>query len=170
MLLSSPTFAQSAISSPVIPEACGPNVEFAVKADRTQHSLALPEAGKALVCFIEEYKVGPGAIFTPTVRLALDGKWVGANRGGSYFSFSAAPGDHHLCASWQSRSAEISSQYSLMGFTAEAGKVYFFKIAPRPGAYEDQGDAWSKDLSPVNADEAKYLISTLPLSLSHPKK
>jgi hypothetical protein len=36
--------------------------------------------------------------------------------------------------------------------------------------YRDLGDAWIKDLERVNADEAKYLISILPLSISRVKK
>lgn len=170
LLLAPSVFAQSSGSSAFVPDACGPaKEEFSVKADKNNHTIGQPETGKALVYFIEEYPLAAGLIH-PTVRLAMDGKWIGANRGGSYFSFSVAPGDHHLCASWQSESADIATQYSLMPLTAEEGKVYFFRIEPRAEAYRGLGEAWSKELEPVNLDEAKYLISTLPLSISRVKK
>lgn len=171
LLLASSVLAQNAASPAFASEACGPaDIEFSVKADKSKHAIGQAEAGKALIYFIEEYHSNAGGFFLPTVRLAMDGKWIGANRGGSYFSFSVEPGNHHLCASWQSPNEDIASQYSLMPFTAEAGKVYFFRIEPRAEAYHDLGDAWSKDLGPVNPDEAKYLISTLPLSISRVKK
>jgi len=57
----------------------------------------------------------------------------------------------------------------LRSFTAESGKVYFFKIAPRVESYQDSGNAWRKDLAPVDYDEANYLIgiSSLAVSNSH---
>jgi len=170
LLLAPMAFAQNAGSKAFVPEACGPiDVEFSVKANKNQHTIGQPETGKALVYFIEEYPLNAGLIH-PTVRLAMDGKWVGANRGGSYFSFSVEPGNHHLCASWQSPSEDIAEQFSVMNFTAEEGKVYFLRIEPRAEAYHDRGEAWSKDLGPVNPDEGKYLINTLPLSISRAKK
>jgi len=37
----------------------------------------------------------------PTTRAGVDGEWVGVAEGFSYFIFSVYPGEHHLCASWQ---------------------------------------------------------------------
>jgi hypothetical protein len=37
-----------------------------------------------------------------TVRIGLDGTWAEASHGKSYFAFSVTPGEHHLCANWQS--------------------------------------------------------------------
>jgi hypothetical protein len=86
------------------------------------------------------------------------------------FFFSVDPGEHHLCANWQSSSSQISKQFSLTSFTAESGKVYFFKVAPRVESYHDLGNAWRKDLAPVDADEANYLIGISSLGVSHSHK
>lgn len=171
LLLAFPAFAQNGPGSSFVPASCGPNeIHFSVKADRSQHSIGQPEPGKALVYVIEEFQNVSGGFIRPTVRVGLDGRWVGANRGSSYLFFSVAPGEHHLCANWQSSSEEISSQYSLTNFTAESGNVYFFKVEPRVESIHDRGDAWSKDLAPVNPDQAKYLIAISPLSVSYLQK
>ena len=34
--------------------------------------------------------------------VGVDGVWVGPTHGDSYLYFAVAPGEHHLCASWQS--------------------------------------------------------------------
>jgi len=62
----------------------------------------------------------------PTTRIGVDGTWVGASHGNSYFSFAVAAGVHHLCASWQSL-AVIGAQDTSAAphFTAEAGQVYY---------------------------------------------
>ncbi len=154
-----------------MPGSCGPGeIQFTVKTDHTQHSVGKPEPGKALVYVIEEFQISAKTFVTPTVRVGVDGAWVGANRGASYLSFSVDPGEHHLCASWQSSVRYLSNQYSLTNFSAESGKVYFFRVEPRLESYHDTGDAWSKDLAPVNSDQAEYLIATSPLSVPEQKK
>ena len=171
LLTASTAFAQSGPSASYVPEACGPTqIQFSVKTDNSQHSVSNPEPGKALVYVIEEFQNTSRGILRPTVRVGLDGVWVGANRGASYLFFSVAPGEHHLCASWQSSDREIATQYSLTNFTAETGKVYFFKVEPREESLGNDGNAWSKDLAPVNPDEGQYLIAVYPRSVSQPKK
>jgi hypothetical protein len=153
------------------PTSCGPReVKFDIKSDKSPHALAQPEPGKALVYVFEEFEDTQGGFIVPTIRVGLNGTWVGATRGASFLSFSVAPGEHHLCANWQSSSSRISRQYSLTSFTAESGKVYFFKIAPRVESYHDSGNAWRKDLALVDYDEANYLIGISPLAASHSHK
>jgi hypothetical protein len=64
--------------------ACGArDVDFQVKSDYQGQHLPVVDAGKAVVYFIETQKID--AIGNITVQLALDGAWVGANQGDSYF-------------------------------------------------------------------------------------
>jgi len=85
---------------------------------------------------------------------------VGATHGNTHFSFSLLPGEHHLCSNWQSKLRDPSSFYSLANFTAEAGKVYYFRTR-----------VWTRlDLDPVNSDEGRHLVATSPLVISVPKK
>src|ERR1700691_5978154 len=88
LLLVSSALAQ--VPSNGVASACGPgDASFAVKLDKTQHTLTQPDSGKALVYFIQE---------NGTARIGLDGTWVGANKNNSYFSVPVEPGEHHVCA------------------------------------------------------------------------
>jgi hypothetical protein len=100
MFLTASAFAQA---PPVAStEACGrQNVSFKVKLDESPHTLAQPDPGKALVYFFHD----AGTNITlgyPTVKLAIDGAWVGANHGNSCFSVSVEPGERHVCVTLQS--------------------------------------------------------------------
>jgi len=164
-ILASPALAQESTTTTSGLSGCGrANIKFDVRLDQAQLPTE-PESGKALVYIIE----GDGQVEClggcVTVRVGLDGAWVGANQGYSHFSFSVLPGEHHLCSNWQSRLAVYSSHYALANFTAEAGKVYYFRTR-----------VWASDrtvrldLDPVNSDEGRYLVAASPLVVSHPKK
>jgi hypothetical protein len=111
-------------STPIGAPGCGdPQIKFDVKTNKSQHPDAQPASGKALVYFLEDddaFESFP----KPTTRIGVDGVWVGANHGDSYLSFAIDPGEHHLCASWQSFVALGSRETSgAAHFTAEAGNV-----------------------------------------------
>jgi hypothetical protein len=146
----------SAQDEPVVPAACGPqDTNFKVKLDESKHALAQPEPGKARVYFIQD--VGRvsclGGCFK--TKIGVNGTWVGANQRNSYFSISVEPGEHHMCAN-------TGSMIALAHFTAEPGKVYYFRIR----AFNT--DQWIFDFDPIDSDQAKYLIASYPLSVSRP--
>ena len=150
-------FAASAVAqspSAALPAACGSeNVNFDVKLDKSRHMLERPEAGKARVYFLQD---------SFSARIGLDGQWVGANRGHSYFSVSVEPGEHHLCAKVD---APMDHPVELVHFTAEAGKVYYFRgrvVPPQSGVY--------LFFERSDNDEAEYLLSSYALSVSQIKK
>ena len=168
LLFASSVFAQNNAGAAY---SCGPpNVQFDVKKDNSQHSIGQPEAGKALVYVIEVFQRPPGEWGTPTIRVGLNGAWIGANRGTSYLFFSVEPGEYHLCTNWQSSLKRLSDQHSLTNFIAEAGKTYFFRVQTHVQTNSVGGEVWSIQLEPVNPDEAKYLIATSPISISQAKK
>jgi hypothetical protein len=153
-------FAASALgqtpSSPAI-SACGPkDASFDVRLDKTQHTLAQPDPGKALVYFIQEK--GADA-FAVTTKIGIDGAWVGANKNSSYFAVPVEAGEHHVCANVQSYRGH---PVGLVHFTAEAGKVYYFDGRVVYGATSDLYFF----LGAVDGDQGKYLIDSLPLSMS----
>jgi len=119
---------------------------------------------------IEIFQRPPTELGIPTIRVGLNGAWVGANHGTSYLSFSVDPGEHHLCTNWQSVLKSLSDQHSLTSFTAEAGKTYFFRVQAYEQFEGGKGQFWTIDLQPVDADEGKYLLASAPLSVSQPKK
>ena len=169
LLLASPALAQNQAPPTVPQSACGRgDVQYDVKKDQGQH---IPDADptKALVYIIQdEQTVGLCIKCTITTRIGLDGSWIGANNGGSYFFFTVDPGEHHLCANWQSRYGEVSRLIRLIGFTAQAGKRHYFRS--RILYFGGTGNAPYLDFDAPNPDQAQYLISISPYSVSHPKK
>ncbi|MGO9402160.1 MAG: DUF2846 domain-containing protein [Terriglobales bacterium] len=166
VVLMTPAFAQDSAAVSAAQTACGPkDVNFDISDDNSQHTIGQPEAGKALVYVIQD--IGSisciGACIT--TKVALDGAWIGANHHNSYFSFAVNPGEHHLCAGWQSHFARLSRLVGLVHFTAEAGKVYYF----RTKAFGDKYQAYL-DLDPIDSDQGIFFVASYPLSISHPKK
>jgi hypothetical protein len=164
LLLAASAFAQK--DSAAVAAACGPkNETFEVKRDETQHTIAHPEPGKARVYFVQdigEVKCLGGCW---TTKMGLDGAWVGANQHNSYFSVSVEAGEHHLCANLQSHVGWIGRMVALKHFTAEVGEVYYFRTRVIGSTSQELFD-----LDPIDSDQAKYLIASYPLSVSHPKQ
>ncbi len=142
---------QDQVETALIGAGCGPSqVLFDITVDKNQHPLAQPESGKALVYVINEVGF--------SMKIGLDGAWVGANRGWSYFSFSVGPGDHHLCMSEQGD----HKQGSAASFTAAAGETYYFQSSL------NEGTEWK--LKAIDPAKGLFLIASSALSTSHPKK
>ena len=143
--------------------ACGPDeVRFEVQT-RATGPVAEPGADKALVYVIEVFNK-KYELEGPTVRVGLDGAWVGATKGDSYFSFSVTAGEHHLCTEWQSRFKRLSKNVALASFAAEEGKTYYF----RARITEQTSLAFTFDLDPVNEDEGKLLVASSAFSTKKP--
>jgi hypothetical protein len=146
--------------------ACGPkNVKFDAEQDATHHPTPEPETGKALVYVVQDIDEIHCSSCALT-KTGLDGSWVGANQGSSYFFFAVTPGEHHLCVNWQSRLEYRSRAFAMANFTADERKTYYFRerfiFVPNTG--------YSFTLDPINSDEGKYLVATSSFSVSHPKK
>jgi hypothetical protein len=168
-MLAVPVPAQDQVTAARTAAGCGAdNVQFDVKTDKSQHPQGQVPAGKALVYIFELEKTDAGAfkIGAVTIRIGLDGQWVGANRGNTYFYLPVAPGDHNFCANWQSSLGRVSKLSSAVSLTAEAGQVYYFatKVDERS---HDNPAVWMEAVDPA---EAKLLIASASLSNFHPKK
>jgi hypothetical protein len=161
LLLTLSASAQAAAPPPTA--ACGPEaISFKVKLDDSQHTPAPSESGKARVYFFQD----AGSNWTvgyPTVKVALDGAWLGANHGNSYFSASVEPGEHHVCVTLQS--SLVAQRVELAHFTAEAEKVYYYRTRLVVSRSVEL-----LELEPIDSDQGNYLISTFPLSVSTAKK
>jgi hypothetical protein len=145
--------------------ACGPkNAKFSAIQDHQQHPTPDPDPEKALVYVVQELgelKCEDCAL----TRIGLDGSWVGANQGSSYFFFWTGPGEHHLCLNWQSWIHARSQAVALANFSAEAGTVYYFRARI---FYAREN--YSFDLDAINSDQGKYLVASSALCASHTKK
>jgi len=142
---------------------CGPSeAQFDVKTDKKQHPVAPADSGKALVYVFEDIERGP------TMRIGVDGTWIGANKGKSYFFFSLDAGDHQVCTNWQSGTFKETAKRigSAMTLKAEAGRVYYL----RTQVYERSEKDHNVKLEPVETAEGQFLISASAFSTYHPKK
>ena len=170
-VFASPAFAQGQAAAARAAAGCGPNeVKFDVKTDKKQYPIGQPESGKALVYVFADESADNGGIHIGglTTRIGLDGAWVGANRGKSYFFFSVDPGDHRLCTNWQSGVSSRSNLGSATTLSVEAGKIYYFRTS-HYFIPEGQRQVGMK-LEPLDATEAQLLIAFCSLSTSRPKK
>jgi hypothetical protein len=167
LVLGMAAFAQDPVGVSAAEPACGPkDTNFDVKEDdNSQHNIGQPEAGKALVYMVQDIGAVSCIGACITTKIGLDGVWIGANHRNSYFSFALEPGEHHLCANWQSHFLRLSREVALAHFTAEPGKIYYF----RTRSFGDKTQILF-DLDPIDSDMGKYYVATLPLSVSHPKK
>lgn len=154
--------------------ACGPNnISFTVSTDKTAAKPANADANSAAVYIIQDDSLFQ-SFPSPTVRTGLDGEWVGATHGDSYFMFSVAPGEHHLCFAWQSKVAigRTSSMATAHSLNAKAGETLYFKVR---NLFPDAAPGQMRQLpritvDPIDPDEGQLLTNRLPLSISRRKK
>jgi uncharacterized protein DUF2846 len=167
-LLMSYGLAQNNTTSIAQAPGCGPTeAKFAVKTDKGQHPITQPNDGKAMVYFVEDDSHFE-SLPKPTTRIGVDGSWVGANHGNSYFYFSVDPGPHHLCASWQSTVVLGAGRKAAAAhFTAEAGGVYYFRV--KNSWLREHGVA-DIELVPLDGDEGQLLASKFAFSTFQPKE
>ena len=151
-------------SHAILPDGCGDDsIEFDAKQENVNPAFVGPGEGKALIVFVESM---PGEYRDANNNPLWTGwAWAGATKGDSYFSVEIAPGEHNLCASMQSAPSNRKKEFShAASFTAEAGKVYFFRsrfsIIPTP----------SLDFSPLSEAEGKYRLKAWKFATSKPKK
>jgi hypothetical protein len=149
--------------------ACGPATTQFDTQSAPKQAMAQPEAGNSQVYVIEVFDKVVGEIGHPTLRIGLDGAWMGADKGNSYLTFPVDQGEHHLCAKGQSRLKRISRQVAFTGFTAEAGKNYYFRARATEHGGSTGASNFSLDLDPVNADEGKFLVASSDFVVSCPK-
>jgi hypothetical protein len=93
--------------------------------------------------------------------LGMDGQWIAATQGFSHITVSVEPGDHHFCAVGTGPALAEPPLRSHYGLQVEAGKTYF--VRGRLTFYENSVS--TLDLSLINDDEGRYLVSVSKQSL-----
>ncbi len=160
ILLSCAAMAQNDAAIEKAKSACGPGqIHFDVEAIDYPNSVTQPPSGKALVYVIAEGQI--------TARIGLNGTWVGAVQGNSHLFFPVDPGEHHVCASWQSVFIKSNKLVVLSSFTAEAGKIYYFRVR---ATIQGQNASPLLDMEPINGDQGSYMVLKSKISESHVKK
>jgi hypothetical protein len=169
-LMTSSALVQAQTPEMRVAPSCGLNeIKFEVKTAKNPRPAGQPEAGKALVYFFDD---SPSTGWFPnpklTTRAGVDGAWVGATQRNAYFYFSVDPGEHHLCASWQTwlgPGVNATHKTVVTHFTAEAGTTYYFKV----GGQLTQS-AVGINLDPLDSDEGQFLVSKFSISTFQQKK
>jgi len=112
-------------SAATLPDACGDDkITFEVKTQKDQPAPAPPDAGNAQIVFVEKFdSLGFCIGCEVTTRVGVEGKWVGANHGNSYFAYTVTAGEHHLCVDWRSVEDHLRRKVGLASLNAEPGKV-----------------------------------------------
>jgi hypothetical protein len=159
----SSTSAQDQAAAARTAAGCGPSqTQFDVKLDDALHIPAQPEEGKAIVYVFEDDFTGP------TMRIGVDGTWMGATNGKSFIYFTLAPGEHSVCTEWQSNVFKKTSERvgGAKSLTVEAGKIYYLRMT-----FEEVTKASGRiKLDLTDNAEGQFLLSSSALSNSHPKK
>ena len=132
LLFTIPAAGQSPSVEQAAAPGCGKeNTKFDVQTTKSNHPILKPDAGKALVYFLQDdtdFVSRP----RPSTRFGLDGAWIGATNSNSYFYVSVDPGEHHLCADWQSFVGfNTGHKTGAASFTATEGSSYFFLVKNR---------------------------------------
>src|SRR6202789_3590625 len=87
-----PLLAQDDAAAARTAAGCGPaGGMFSGQTTDLKHPVGRPEQGKALVYFFVDF------LPAPAMRVGVDGNWVGANEGKSYFFFQFDPGENNFC-------------------------------------------------------------------------
>jgi hypothetical protein len=97
------------------------DVKFSADTDKTTHPTPEPPPDKALVYVVRPTMLG-NKIQT---KLAVDGKWVGVNRGHNYFFLNLDPGEHYFCSK--------AENTSVLAVKVEAGKTYYVEQKIKEG-------------------------------------
>lgn len=144
----------------VLPDACGDALaKFDVTTEAGQAAPAPPAEGKAQIVFIENVERYGIYLTDPSTRFGVDGKWVGANKGNSYFVSTVDPGLHHLCVNWQSGKDSESAKVGMASLSAEANKIYFYQVKI---LLRQDSQGWVKErtfvLTQLSEDEGKYQV------------
>ena len=125
----------------------------------TGHALTDPAPGKAELVFIEDADFRQSCFLCSiATRVGIDGRWVGANQGNSYFAIAVAPGEHHLCTDWQSTDPDLKSKTGLGEIKADAGQIYFYRVRITRTGY-------GLELVPVDRQEGSFRLRSATLSI-----
>ena len=129
-------------------KACGTEaVDYDAETRKNEHPTPDAPADKALVYVMRTTIIG----YKIHSKLAVDGKWMGTNRGKTYFFVTLDPGEHFFCSESENQDA--------IALTVEAGKTYYVQQQVKAGM-------WKARTKLAILDEAKGKKELEDLNLS----
>jgi hypothetical protein len=128
------------------PPSCGPKTEkYDLKIEKTAGTKISASSDQSTVYFVTKLSRLNRAIY----MVAIDGAWVGALRGDSYFHTTVTSGVHHACL-WVNHMRPV-----LLELNLTPGKTYYVRGHWVPGFARASIDA-----EIVSSDEGAFLVST----------
>jgi hypothetical protein len=141
-----------------IGDSCGPDdIHFEAHASKHQ-SDTMADSGKVRLYVIQIIRTPFYMPESPTIRVGVDGRWIGATRGNSYVSASLDAGEHHLCVQWQSSLKSRSGKRAFASFNGQPGALYFRSLFIKRGHI--------LKLERVDPNEGRGLLLSSPASIS----
>jgi hypothetical protein len=145
-------------------KACGPPHEhFKVDLEAAVTRSSPPNPGKATIYFAA---MSTGGLWpSPTVRVAADGRWIGALKQNSYTKLEVAPGEYHFCV--RTPGPFRLAPASLYGLNAKTGHSYYFVVDDQSSdEYQPVGTI---SLNRIDSDEGRLLVAQARRATSSPK-
>lgn len=137
-----------------LPAACGPEAStLQVKTKKSETPPLKPVESMARLVFVNDESHCLGC---STVNVGLDGKWVGGNKGNSYFAVTVAPGNRQVCSYLEGMGYEFRHRVELTELNVEAGKTYYFATDV---IHNSNYNAGRLRLRALAADEGEFLVS-----------
>jgi Protein of unknown function (DUF2846) len=129
--------------------ACGPDSEkFKTETDKKSHPEPQVIADKAVLVVVRPTMLGNKV----QTKFAVDGKWLGVNRGDNYFIVTLDPGTRQLCSQAENEAKTI--------LNAEAGKIYFVQQHVKVGILKAENSLEILDEEKGRTALAKCHLST----------
>ena len=126
LVCAAPVYGQNATTDFRTGAGCGPGkTQYDVTLNAPDKGVIAPSPGKARVYVIEIVGANNTGV---TTRVGEDGNWVGAITGRGYTSFEVDPGNHNICADWQSIQKARQQDGGAIEMKAEAGRTYYFVV------------------------------------------
>ena len=134
-------------------KACGTeDVNFSADTDKKNHPTPDAPADKAMIYVLRPQMIG----FKINSKLAVDGEWMGVNRGKTYFYFTVEPGERHFCSE--------SENQDYLSLNVEAGKTYFLQQKVEMGMWKAR-----TNLVVMNEAEGRKRLADVHLSVFEKK-
>lgn len=121
---------------------------YSVETDKTQHPAPESSETQAVVYVLRPTMMGNKI----QSKLAMNGRWVGVNRGHNYFFLMVDPGEHYFCSKAENTSA--------LALKVEAGKTYFLEQKIKMGFMKARNQLALLSDTEGKAKLAKCYLST----------
>jgi len=164
-----PAFGQNQTSDAFTSAGCGPKeVSFQVKVDKNHHATGQVAPQEALIYIFNEETRDSDITYigAPTIRVGVDGTWVGANSSRSYFFFALPSGEHRLCVAMQGFAGDKYHASAASAIAVDLGKTYYFRTITERRQKREPG----VKLESIDSAEGSLAIANCGLAVSHPKK